>query len=208
MERIECQWCKEQNAPDRTHCHSCGAPLDAKDRVGEPASNAASMPPLPQWSYPPAPAPSYPYPAAAPPGWAGGFRAWQWLWVVIIFPVLFFVVPLATHHASRHSSVSPSSPFSPSRPSAVPTGGSLTVTAPNANETLACNDGTLTVTSVNVSATVTGHCARLAVLGQNNHVTVDAADVIDVGGIDNGVTYHSGSPQITNNGIDNTVQQG
>src|ERR1700757_4925317 len=86
MERIECQWCHEQNAPDRTHCESCGAPLDVKDSVGEPVSNAAPMPPPPQWSYPPAP--SYPYPAAPPPGWASGYRPWRWLWVLMIFPVL------------------------------------------------------------------------------------------------------------------------
>ncbi len=33
MDRIECQWCKAQNAPDRTSCEVCGAPLDARNRV-------------------------------------------------------------------------------------------------------------------------------------------------------------------------------
>jgi uncharacterized protein (AIM24 family) len=33
VDRIECQWCKAQNAPDRTTCDTCGAPLDAKNLV-------------------------------------------------------------------------------------------------------------------------------------------------------------------------------
>jgi uncharacterized protein (AIM24 family) len=33
MDRIECQWCKAQNASDRTTCEICGAPLDATRRV-------------------------------------------------------------------------------------------------------------------------------------------------------------------------------
>jgi uncharacterized protein (AIM24 family) len=33
MDRIECQWCKAQNEPDRTSCSTCGAPLDTKNLV-------------------------------------------------------------------------------------------------------------------------------------------------------------------------------
>jgi hypothetical protein len=39
MDRIECEWCKEQNPPDRTDCINCGAPLNVKDRVSDPRSN-------------------------------------------------------------------------------------------------------------------------------------------------------------------------
>jgi uncharacterized protein (AIM24 family) len=35
MDRIECQWCKAQNPPDRTACQSCGAPLDAHNLVSD-----------------------------------------------------------------------------------------------------------------------------------------------------------------------------
>jgi uncharacterized protein (AIM24 family) len=35
MDRIECQWCKAQNAPDRTTCDTCGAPLDARNLVSD-----------------------------------------------------------------------------------------------------------------------------------------------------------------------------
>jgi len=33
MERIECQWCKAQNEPERTSCGTCGAPLDKRNLV-------------------------------------------------------------------------------------------------------------------------------------------------------------------------------
>jgi hypothetical protein len=42
-ERIVCEWCHEQNEPDRTDCKKCGAPLDVKDRVGDGGS--AGLPP-------------------------------------------------------------------------------------------------------------------------------------------------------------------
>jgi len=35
MDRIECQWCKAQNEPDRTSCFTCGAPLDRKNLVSD-----------------------------------------------------------------------------------------------------------------------------------------------------------------------------
>ena len=35
MDRIECQWCKAQNEPDRTSCFTCGAPLDKKNLVSD-----------------------------------------------------------------------------------------------------------------------------------------------------------------------------
>jgi uncharacterized protein (AIM24 family) len=35
MDRIECQWCKAQNEPERTSCTMCGAPLDKKNLVSD-----------------------------------------------------------------------------------------------------------------------------------------------------------------------------
>ncbi|GAA2393857.1 AIM24 family protein [Dactylosporangium salmoneum] len=35
MERIECQWCRLQNAPGSASCMSCGAPLDVKNLVSD-----------------------------------------------------------------------------------------------------------------------------------------------------------------------------
>jgi hypothetical protein len=37
---------------------------------------------------------------------------------------------------------------------------------------------------------------------------VDTADTIDTSGIENQITFHSGSPNVQNSGISNVVQQG
>jgi uncharacterized protein (AIM24 family) len=35
MDRIECQWCKAQNEPQRASCATCGAPLDKRNMVSD-----------------------------------------------------------------------------------------------------------------------------------------------------------------------------
>jgi uncharacterized protein (AIM24 family) len=35
MDRIECQWCRAQNEPQRTSCSTCGAPLDKRNLVSD-----------------------------------------------------------------------------------------------------------------------------------------------------------------------------
>jgi hypothetical protein len=55
---------------------------------------------------------------------------------------------------------------------------------------------------------VTGHCGSLKVAAYDNQVQVDSVDTIDVSGYSNTVTYHSGSPKITQSGYDITVKQG
>ncbi len=35
MDRIECQWCRAQNEPNRTSCVTCGAPLDTRNMVSD-----------------------------------------------------------------------------------------------------------------------------------------------------------------------------
>ncbi len=87
-------------------------------------------------------------------------------------------------------------------------GGSLTVRGNAETKTIACNDGHLTVDGRAETVTVTGHCARLSVDGVIHHITVDSVDTIDVDGINNVITYHSGSPQITREGGHNTVERG
>ena len=47
MQRIECEWCHEENKANRTHCESCGAPLSIKDRVGDPVAQPFAAPPPP-----------------------------------------------------------------------------------------------------------------------------------------------------------------
>jgi hypothetical protein len=45
MDRIVCEWCKEQNPPDRIDCVKCGAPLDVRDRIRDPGASVAQ----PSW---------------------------------------------------------------------------------------------------------------------------------------------------------------
>jgi hypothetical protein len=87
----------------------------------------------------------------------------------------------------------------------IPHGGTLAIKGNGDSKTIACNDGHLSVDGRDMTVTVTGHCSRLSVDGVISHVTVDSADAIDVDGVNNVVTYHSGSPQITKSGGQNTV---
>jgi hypothetical protein len=43
MDRIVCEWCKEQNEPNRADCIKCGAPLDVKNRIKDPESKPVSV---------------------------------------------------------------------------------------------------------------------------------------------------------------------
>jgi Protein of unknown function (DUF3060) len=86
-------------------------------------------------------------------------------------------------------------------------GGQTNVSGVSKNETIACNDGVVHISGITNTVTITGHCVNVTVSGSQNHVTVDAADAISASGLDNQVTYHSGSPQIDNFG-NNVVQQG
>lgn len=94
-----------------------------------------------------------------------------------------------------------------STPTQLPPGGTLTVDGNGQTKAIACNDGQLTVTGREMTVTVTGHCARLSIDGVINHIDVDSADAIDVDGLQNVVTYHSGSPVITQANNQNTIRQ-
>jgi hypothetical protein len=72
----------------------------------------------------------------------------------------------------------------------------------------ACNNGNLKLSSYGIEFSVTGHCASLAITSYNNKVTVDSVDTITVSGYGNNVTYHSGTPKVTDSGYDNNIQQG
>jgi Protein of unknown function (DUF3060) len=89
----------------------------------------------------------------------------------------------------------------------MPQGGSLTVKGNGETKTIACNDGHLTVNGRDETVTVTGHCSSVSVDGVIHHVTIDSADTIDVDGVHNVVTYHSGAPNVTDSGM-NSVKQG
>jgi hypothetical protein len=89
-----------------------------------------------------------------------------------------------------------------------PQGAELTVTGLNENQALTCNNNVVTVSGVSNTVVITGHCASVTVSGLNNVITVDATDTIDASGLNNQVTYHSGSPQVSKSGDGNVVQRG
>jgi len=75
------------------------------------------------------------------------------------------------------------------------------------HRTLACNDRPVNISGVSNSVTITGHCSTVEVSGIENTVTVDAADKIVTSGMDNHITYHSGTPEIPDPGRSNTVSR-
>jgi len=72
----------------------------------------------------------------------------------------------------------------------------------------ACNNGKLTLSAYGIGFNVTGHCASLTISSYDNKVTVDSVDSINVSGYNNVVTYHSGTPKITDSGYSNTIRPG
>ena len=101
----------------------------------------------------------------------------------------------------------PSAPGIPAEPTAAPPGQQLTVAGMGENKTLECNDNRVSISGVSNTVTITGHCTFVTVSGMQNKVTLETSDQITASGFDNVVTYHSGSPDISNAG-NNVVQQG
>ncbi len=198
-----------------------------------PSGYTYPPPPPPGPAPPPLPPPPYSYGyAGPPPGMAprssSGNRVW-WilaaLFVVGVLAVVGIVAAYVSHRFSRGSLVVPSAtpgtsrvisppraaPRSPATSSVTPLppqGAELTVTGINENQALTCNNNTVTVSGVSNTVVITGHCASVSVSGLNNVITVDATDAIDASGLNNQVTYHSGTPQVTKSGDGNVVQQG
>jgi Protein of unknown function (DUF3060) len=171
-----------------------------------------------------------------PPKPPSGNRMWWIVGTIIVIGVLALVGGIAAFAAHQLSGVrsiitSPptiSMPFpSPgntptgpapstsrtraSAPSTSPTpppGGQLNIAGINENRTVACNDSIVSVSGVSNTVVITGHCASLSVSGVQNSITVDVVDTIDASGFNNKVTYHSGTPKISNAGDSNVVQQG
>ncbi|OBH54377.1 hypothetical protein A5687_00200 [Mycobacterium mantenii] len=97
---------------------------------------------------------------------------------------------------------------SPSTSPAAPPGTTLSVAGINENRSIACNDNIVSVSGVSNTVTITGHCTSLSVSGVQNSISVEAVDSIEASGFNNKVTYHSGTPKISNSGGSNVVQQG
>ncbi len=184
-------------------------------------------PPYPPPPPGPVPPPSFGYGGPFPgstPRTSSGNRIWWILAAVFVVGTLALVGGIVAYSANRISrgfvvlSPTPSTsaisgsprntPHSPATSPAPPAGGSLSVAGVNEDKTIACNDSIVSVSGVSNTVVITGHCASLTVSGFQNTVTVDAADTIDASGLNNQVTYHSGSPKITNSGGANVVEQG
>jgi len=88
-----------------------------------------------------------------------------------------------------------------------PQGGQLSVSGMSENKTLVCNNSQVSISGISNTVTITGHCATVTVSGMQNQVTLDTSDQINASGMNNVVTYHAGSPDVTNAGS-NVVQQG
>jgi Protein of unknown function (DUF3060) len=194
-------------------------------------------PPAPPGPPPPPPAPwTYGGPFPGPPQQgSSGNRVWWIVGTLIAVGTIALAGGIAAFAAHQLSGVRsiisspptisgtfgppPSAPTSPgpytrtkpATPSASPTppaGGELSVAGMNESRTIVCNDSVVSVSGISNTVVITGHCASLSVSGVQNAITVDAVDSIDASGLDNKVTYHSGTPKITNSGDSNVVQQG
>ncbi|HEV7422740.1 MAG TPA: DUF3060 domain-containing protein [Mycobacterium sp.] len=194
-------------------------------------------PPTPPPGYYAAPYGTTPFPAATPRA-SGGFAWWWLIIATFVIGGLAVGAGVAVFGSNMFSGTSPfsSSPGRPnvsggggtltnvptSRPdipggnTQVPT-GEPSVSAPGAvvsvigigdNKTIACNDNILNIAGSNNTVVITGNCVSVNVSGVNNIVTVDSADTIVVSGVDNRLTFRSGSPQISKSGFGNVVEQG
>jgi Protein of unknown function (DUF3060) len=68
------------------------------------------------------------------------------------------------------------------------------------SKTIGCNKSNVAITGSSNTITLTGHCASLTISGGDNQVVVDDVDSIISTGSGNKVTYHSGTPEVTNVG--------
>jgi hypothetical protein len=106
------------------------------------------------------------------------------------------------------SATSPTGSSGPSTSPAPPSGVPIDISGIDQNKTVACNDNAVTISGIDNTIVLTGHCASVTVSGMKNSITVDSSDAIDASGMNNHVTYHSGTPKVSNSGVGNEVAQG
>ena len=184
------------------------------------------LPPMPPQAQGPYPQPGYGAPWAPPPRKSSAGIPWvifgvaAVLFLVVAGAVGFFIVNKSTRTIPNIPGVTipsipsipsmpsmPSMPNMPSQPTAAPPGGQISVAGVGETKTITCNDNVVSVSGVSNTVTITGHCTTVTVSGMQNKVTLDESDQINASGLDNVVTFHSGTPDI-NSGGSNVVQQG
>jgi hypothetical protein len=189
--------------------------------TGYTAPNDAYLPPMPPQAQGPYPQPGYgaPWPSSPPPRKSSAGVPWVvFVIAAVVFmgiagAVGFFIVNKSTSSIPSFPGVTipsisvPSMPNVPSEPTAAAPAEQLSVAGMGETKTLECNDNPVTVSGMSNTVTITGHCTTVTVSGMQNKVTLDTSDQINASGVNNVVTYHSGSPDINNGGA-NTVGQG
>ena len=100
-------------------------------------------------------------------------------------------------------------PFDPSdEVETVEAGDTLSLGGIEQRKTVVCNQGTVNISGMTNTIEVQGDCAGVSVSGMNNIVTVESAGSITASGFDNKVTYRSGSPEVSQSGTGNVIEQG
>jgi hypothetical protein len=213
------QWSDQQDPEQR---------IAELERQVEEAKRAAGRPPWQNAAGSPPPWPNAPGPSGFPPPsmpWGTALpkasRSRQGLPLIIGFmgfvvitvcTLLVFFLMRATQSPSSSglSSNIPTSGYCSTKPPStdMPEGGVGDVNMTGGDRTFACNDSDLTVKGEGHTLTLKGHCARLVINSMGTHVIVDSVDEINVEGMDNVIIYYSGSPQVNNQGVNNSVQQG
>ena len=83
--------------------------------------------------------------------------------------------------------------------------GAISLTGVGSSRTVRCEDNAVSVSGVQNTVMLSGRCSRVDVSGLENTVVIEAADAIIVSGLNNKVTFLSGTPELSNTGIGNTV---
>ena len=84
----------------------------------------------------------------------------------------------------------------------------VTVSGVGEVKTIACNGNVVDISGVDNTVVISGQCANVSVSGVKNEVTVEASAQISASGMENRVTYLTGTPVIDNSGMSNVVEQG
>ncbi len=89
-----------------------------------------------------------------------------------------------------------------------PAGAPISVAGLDTRQTIACADNIVSISGVSNTVVLTGRCDRVDVSGIENVVTVAEAGAIVVSGLNNRVTFLSGTPELSKSGIGNTLERG
>ena len=97
--------------------------------------------------------------------------------------------------------------LSPTKAPSTPTGRTVSIAGVGNERTIACDDTIVSISGVDNTVSITGQCARVVVSGVKNVVTVERTGAIDISGMNNRIVFRSGTPDINQSGIDNTVER-